>query len=295
MGNSEQYLPDSTIVQQKNTSFGDAVNHAFYDLSYTFNPLFREGVLAREQLRDDLSFIYDNYGIRVQMGKQTDQDITNYVIPSKLNLFEAVPMVQIIREEITKYPLVYIQHYDIERFRLVKELKNLRSKEDVETVGLAIEDSKQVYVGFNNDLKFFRQTFHHEVFHRGDQVMMEQAKRLPQPYQHPATLKVTFFNRDWANLNPTGEYAYFYNRYKPRKGQLNYEPIKGFAVRYGKMDEMEDRATIAEYLMTDPQTLFKRATNDAVLRKKINKIIQIFSERSNGIMNLDYFQALAQQ
>jgi hypothetical protein len=33
------------------------------------------------------------------------------------------------------------------------------------------------------------------------------------------------------------------------------------------MDEMEDRATIAEYLMTDPQTLFRRATNDAVLRK----------------------------
>jgi hypothetical protein len=163
MGNSEQYLPDSSIVT-KNASFGDAVHHALYDLSYTFNPLFREGVLAREQLRDDLSFIYDNYGIRVQMGKQTDQDTTNYVIPSKLNLFEAVPMVQIIREEITKYPLVYIQHCDIERFRLVKELKNLRSKEDIKTMGLAIEDSKQVYVGFNNDLTFFRQTFHHEVF-----------------------------------------------------------------------------------------------------------------------------------
>ncbi len=296
MSNIEQFGQDPTIFQKKESYFYDLTQHFLYDLSYTLNPLFREGVVMREQLKEDLGFIHSTYGLQLKMGRQTELDASTIKIPSKLTLIEAVPAVHAIREEIAKYPTEYIQYCDIARFRLVRNLIDLEDDVNPEAAGMAIEDDKHIYLALEkNDIDYLRKTFHHEVFHRGDQRMLEQANRAPLPYRHSSELKTKFFDRGWANINPQGEFTYLYDDYKLQNGESSFDKVKGFARRYGKKDEMEDRATIAEYLMTDPQMLFNRATNDNVLRKKVNRIIQIFSARSNGIMNLDYFQALAQQ
>lgn len=253
---------------------------------------------AMRQVRTDLRFLRDMYGLRLEMDRRTPADDSNIVPVEKLSLLEAIPAVRAVREEIAKYPPEYIENCDIKRLRLVKGISE--KKETVlpgnEVIGIAVQDKQYVYLSYRDqDINVLRITVHHELFHRGDQHTYERAERslVDNGNRHRQQLKVVFFDRGWANLNPNGEWAYLYDDYTLAPGESHYDVVKGFARRYGKMDEMEDRATIAEQMMMDPTQLLARAATDNVLQRKINRMYKIFSERSGGKMDQNYFLSLS--
>jgi hypothetical protein len=159
--------------------------------------------------------------------------------------------------------------------------------------GIAIQDYKMVYLSFDEqEIDEFRGTIHHEFFHRGDQRLQEEADRAHASVRADKRTQVVFFDRKWANLNLRGERVYRDDNYRLKSGQRDSDHIKGFARRYGTIDELEDRATIAEELMTNPAAFFRRCQEDRILMKKTMRVIDLFQERSNGLMDMSYFQNL---
>lgn len=226
------------------------------------------------QLKDNLEFLRDTYGIRVKLGRGTTGDLgtvtfKRWTAPS-IALQDAI----ILRRELIKYPPEFIKFCGITRLRFVQNLslEDHEYWEGSKGVGGLASPSGPVYIA-----SYGEDTIHHEIFHRADQQSGELNKKK---------------QRKWKKLNRFSN-PYLYRTYWDMSWQDRSKlSIDGFARGYGRVDVWEDRATIAELLMSDLQKLEKRTEEDEVLANKVKRVAIDLSHWSGGRMSEQYFEDL---
>lgn len=229
---------------------------------------------AMWQLKDNLAFLRDTYGIRVKLSRGTTGDLETatfkrWTAPS-IALQDAV----ILRRELVKYPPEFIKFCGITRLRFVQNLslEDHEYWEGSKDVGGLASPSGSVYIA-----SYGEDTIHHEIFHRADQ----QSGELNEKQQ-----------RKWKKLNRLSN-PYLYRAYWNMSWQDRTKlPIDGFARGYGRVDVWEDRATVAELLMSDLKKLEQKAEEDEVLANKVKRVVIDLHRWSGGRMNKQYFEDL---
>lgn len=229
---------------------------------------------AMWQLKDNLSLLGDTYGIQIRLGRGLTGDLETVTFKRWTAPSIALEDVGILRKELAKYPPEFIRFCGITQFRLVKELslEDHEYWEGSKNVGGLASSRGPLYIAACGE-----DTIHHEIFHRADQ----QSGELNYKKQ-----------RKWKRLNRLSN-PYLYRAYwdMPEEDQSKL-PISGFAKRYGRVDIWEDRATVAELIMSNFGKLEQRAEEDEVLANKTKRIIIDLYRWSGGRMNDQYFKDL---
>lgn len=244
-----------------------------------------EIVNPQRQLREDLRYIQGIYGIKVSMHRIPEEGEGYAQSARKLKLQEAIPAVHALREEISKYSPEFINFCKIKQIRLFESpilLKRESDSDEEENIGGFVDyNNRSIYFSMGFDgIPSLVENFHHEVFHMSDERYI-----LGQPSDK--------LDKAWRDLNETDDKVYLrddYDRVVEDEGDFSYE---GFAWVYGRKNEWEDRATMAELLMVKPGEAIDRAKQDHVLDNKLQKIMVLFHERSNGLMDNKYFSDLS--
>lgn len=118
-------------------------------------------------------------------------------------------------------------------------------------------------------------------------------------YGLQATLDHELAHQNQNRILPQGSNAFareaqgdsYASQYVGRGAVMNYAAGKvGFANAYGSVNIPEDIATMSATLFINPQAAFDIAKTDVVFRKKIDLLIQGYSNMTGGVMNLSYFQ-----
>lgn len=236
--------------------------------------------VSGKSIASDLRFLNVVYGINISALDQTEVDPEGVKI-SGLYRGELWVALQVLRQEIIKYPPDFIERL-IKQARLVSWLttqhpsdKNKRIR-----VGGLVTHGGYTYFGqYFSDEPFTRQIVHHEVEHRAD-----MDENWINDYGEDV--------KRWQGYNPRR--YYIGNRYwdlsTPQRARFHTD---GFARLYGRIDLLEDRATVAEMLMTDPEEAYKRGGKDEVLRLKVNHLKADYARRTGGRMGEQYFEDLA--
>lgn len=241
---------------------------------YTYPPFH---LLLRET-----RFIQDRYGIKVKLGHrdaQDDQDIET----EKANPVAAAECAILLREELAKYPHQYIKYCGVRRIRLVSSLKMPRGGDQMDACDGAVSPSGSIYVvHYPYNLPNVRGTIHHELSHFSG--------RLAQ--RHHFLLLAPIIRLLWNQNNPVKPYlGDSYGNLSPNeKVAMGTE---GFATPYGRLNYGEDRATVAEALMSDTTFFYNRGKIDPALGQKIKLTMFDYWLKSGGLMNREYFNDLA--
>jgi hypothetical protein len=256
-------------------------------------------------IRDNLGFIREVYGVDVRMRRHTAMDIEAQIAEvTRLSLPEAEDIIVMIREELGKYPPEFLQKLHLSHFRVAKSLTSTvkrPSERLLKIAGLADRKTWQIYFAPHDlPLPAQRRVIHHEIFHMAESYedIQNELRRSKIPIGGRLLAKRVVKNRyhSWSHDNP--QYTpYLRDKYNIFAGrEFHYQPILGHALRYGTMNESEDKATIADHLMTDPQSLIDRArrTNDTVLLRKIDHIQAFYNKWTQGKMDREYFEDLAE-
>ncbi len=240
---------------------------------------------GRPLLRD-LNYLRIVYGLEVGLKGKDPYDHHDARFGG-LYLAEAGEAVQVLKEEIRKYPPEYIKEMGIPRLRTVVNLKipSRGSKPRlVDCSGMVIMETRQLYWSPDfRDEPFSRKSIHHEL-------------------EHDREASDVFFGRKtscydaWSKFHEGDKDVYIGGA---SYDDMSNEDLKaldsiGFARVYGRVDEGEDRATIAELLMTDPVGAFNRVSKDSLLNAKIEYLKADYYLRSRGRMNDWYFEDLAE-
>lgn len=243
------------------------------------------GVKQIWPLVEELRFLREMYGLRVKGGKCDSLD-DEEVMFTPLTYVETLDAVRIVREELVKYPASYIQQLGIKRLRLAKNLHEVLDADSLQMrdIGGIAFKTGQVYSHFESDdygRGFLRRALHHELLHRADDVEITRSL--------VGFLQILKSACKWNWLNPS--YAYIGERFWD--GDYYYDtPAKGFARIYGTRNIDEDRATVAELLMIEPDRARIKCDIDPIFEKKVHSIMRDFKRRSSGLMNTRYFNDL---
>lgn len=234
------------------------------------------------RLLGDLRFIRHSYDIRVKVGRRISSDLKNVSFerydPDTIIANEGVAS---FRKILSKYPPEFIRFCGITQTRMVEKLLlgKHRYWKGHRTVGGLASPEGPIYVA-GYDLEGI---VHHEIFHRADQELckLENIRR-----QRRRQL-------EWKGLNKHYTTPYLYGSYwqltPEERLKLSYQ---GFAEPYGRVDIWEDRATVAELLMTDLEEAKIRMSEDKTLAQKAFIIYRDLYHWSGGRMNGRYFEAL---
>lgn len=229
---------------------------------------------AMWQLRDNLKFLKDYYGVHIRLGRGSNGDLGNVNFKRWTTPSIALEDVTILRRELAKYPPEFIQFCGITQLRFVQDLslENHKYWDGSKSVGGLASSRGSVYIA-----SYGADTIHHEIFHRADQ----QSEELNEKKQ-----------RKWKRLNRLSN-PYLYRSYWDMTRQDRRKlPIDGFAKTYGRVDVWEDRATVAELLMSDLEKAEDYVEKDEVLANKAKRVIIDLYRWSRGKMNEQYFEDL---
>jgi hypothetical protein len=159
-----------------------------------------------------------------------------------------------------RYPEKALTAAQLERVAVCSRIRQVDRDPDHGPAGLADLAAHRILISVEHfaeadDLRFtIEQVVHHEVFHLFDQ----------------ATLGATMLrDPEWGALNPRG-FAY-------RDPATAIERPAGFVDAYATTDEMEDRASVFEYLMGHPTELCEITDADPVVRKKAKLVWRRFA------------------
>lgn len=126
--------------------------------------------------------------------------------------------------------------------------------------------------------------FHHEVYHRldlGTSKGKEFRKEWEEKFPRGSVLKLLLFKvlkREIPNFQ-----KYIGNRYKTGG---EFDRIWGFASRYGQHSPKEDRATVAEMILSEPERLNSLLkTEDVTLKGKVQYMMSFYNKMSRGKMD----------
>lgn len=247
---------------------------------------------ARQGVNNNLAFLRQTYDLDIDMSRQGQSKDLLVDETQKLNLIEADIALDAIRKELVQYPKQYIKYANVKKIRLLRDIAMLPNQDgeearmvggffDPETRELYLAVGRVNFIHKSVDYNF-REAIHHELFHAGEWREIDDQ---PEPDLYEENL-----NNEWAQMNHQGRLAYLRDQYAVlvRPGAYHgYVP--GFARRYGRSDEKEDRATIAAEFMISPQKIKKLIRKDGPLRAKVEKVAGFFERRSSGLMNREWF------
>ncbi len=199
---------------------------------------------------------------------------------SNLSLIEQRDTLRILERALAQYPKSFIKST---KLRNVHVVNNYLRKGLPFTAGLTHEhenpDSGRMLLNYNDLFSkltltelfpsHIPNTFHHELYHLNDDHA-ESGKNKNE------------FNTVWKKEheeNNGGAYV---------AGSLFRE--EGFPSAYARTSPSEHRAVIAEFLFSDYKGLMEMATTDVALQHSIEKVKQEFSDKTNGLMDKDYWR-----
>lgn len=255
------------------------------ELTKRFSPHERMRTTETEVARH-IDFFKSEYGLEIDLsGKSPEDEDISFIRP--LNINEAKNALEVLRQEIIKYPPEFIRYCDIKALRLVKALRLSEHPRfptpDILVGGLAHSYTRLMYVSTFDSYKKVSDTFHHELLHMLDHA---QARRSYEGFEDG----VQDLAREWANL-AGGPRVYLRDNYEYLQRGEPKRPV-GFAEKFGKADEHEDRATVATLIQTNLALARQLSTVDKVLDKKIRKVMNDYWIRSAGYMDATYFDDL---
>jgi hypothetical protein len=227
------------------------------------------------RLLEDIRHIRQRYGIRVRVGRSTVNDIKDLSFVRFTTPHLAGYDTKDFRSILGLYPPQFIRFCRINQARLLKELSDkkhpyCRGEKNID--GFASSNGPIYIVG-----TYYEEIVHHEIFHRADQESgeLEGVKE-----------------DNWDDLNMK-EMPYLYGKYwdltEEEERGVTY---RGFARLYGRVDVWEDRATVAEMLMSNPQEAEKRIAEDPILLAKTSLIKRDLYRWSGGRVDEKYWQDL---
>ncbi len=256
-----------------------------------------ESLIATPSLEKEITknqnFIKQRYSIDIDFSPEEGTSLTTAEIRDVLEWS---------REELAKYPLVFFRHFfTLKRIQIFND-----AHVGNEVVGGYVDDPgsfdltnpayRQVdrivvakKIGllniYNNfgwtNANFFRRTVHHELVHFTDFFSL--------------VFKEEGGAGNWPNSKPGDPFSgYIGDEYKSLELRYLFSNPPGFARVYGMKGVLEDRATVAELLLTDPKRLEGITTHDSLLAKKVNDLKQRFYKISHGKMDEQYWQDLEQ-
>lgn len=228
----------------------------------------------------NLRFLKQTYGLTVSAQDRETDDWEGMNIRG-LYRADTWMSLQVLRQEIVKYPPDYIKQY-IKKIRLASALSIPHPSNEQKrlSIGGKATTTGLVYVEQNyRNEPYTRLTFHHEVAHTPD---------LAEEWENNS-VEVG----KWMGNNPRRK-IYLGNAYwnlTPR--QRRRYSIRGFARLYGRRNPLEDRATVSEALIMDPIAAYQKGKNDRFYRGKLSQIRTDQARRTNGRMGDQYFEDLA--
>jgi hypothetical protein len=227
---------------------------------------------AEYTLKEDLEFIRNEYGIRVRMGKFWELDKDYFTKPKKFNFQAANFFVGTIRTELEKYPPNIMKTTDMREIRLLKKFYD--SVYGYNCAGML--SSEGIILGTEN----VSTTIHHELFHWVDRYFVNLSKGSEL--------------LDYLLLKNINEWKSYFpeNSYIGSKCWDERLVSKGYMIRYAMKNYKEDRATTAEFLMDSPLITERIAERDEIIEQKIKLIKDFYYEKSDGLMDDQYFQDL---
>ncbi|MBP9763032.1 twin-arginine translocation signal domain-containing protein [Patescibacteria group bacterium] len=232
-------------------------------------PKAREAVLAtfdragiNERINTAKLFLEQRYKIQVETGPITaEEKRTDGLIDAEgMSLVEQCDALEKICFELDKYPFLLKRNLRRMQIHLSKTLE-LQSGERLN--GLA---GSKLYI-IPGRVSFER-VFHHELFHMIDLSHSE--------------------SRDWNELHlPHEAQPTWYEDFLPESGHV---------VGYGRRNEDEDRAMIAQCLLNYPDIIYlnRRIRTDEILRAKTQVVKTQFLSWSFGAMNEQFWIDMAE-
>lgn len=106
------------------------------------------------QIKPDLQFLRDEYGFKLKMGRLTHRDNIWISSANKIDIYDAVSIIPIIRKEMSKYPREFSEACQAHTFRIlsdIKERKGLLDRSTQSVGGLAPSGDKFLYFGYDRD------------------------------------------------------------------------------------------------------------------------------------------------
>lgn len=217
------------------------------------------------------------YGVDIDFSPVSEIEEKYGVQGSVMSPDEKRELVNLIKDEIGKYPPEFIKL--VAKLRKIRGIKGL-SHDNTPVAGLTGHDDKTIfYISSLAD----DNTLHHELYHL-----------LESQYRQDID--------GWGSLNPSGSDYYHsirnaltFNPLDPRFFESAF-PIRqpeGFDRNYSKINEREDRATIAGRLMGDTKLAEQRGRVDTFFRNKVEMIKSHYSKWSNGRMSGQYWKDLS--
>lgn len=239
-----------------------------------------------KKLKEDLE---KKYKINIEFDfNKTEEGILSW---EALSPSEKRDALKCLMENIALYPPEFLAQTAIKQIVLVKNLTSQRKENKISGVaitnGIIFMNYKSGILGWGDE-EATKGAIHHELLHEADAHDKDRAK----------------IKKQWANLNPGGENDYFKTkadldrRYK-ELGKEKFDELvdkhTGFINVYSMISEEEDRATVAQSLLSYPKDIMELAKDDPILIKKIEAIKKQYKKWTNGRMNEKFWQDLAEE
>ncbi len=236
--------------------------------SSSVTALAAESSVSREARR---YYVYkrDNYNTDI-LTAAADQYNDGKYRGSGISDYEMRKSIQALRRELVVYPTALLEKAKIKKIII---LRNLQAKRNLDWLNINGSSNWQtgfiLLDSFGSDWYKFS-TLHHEIFHLLDRDSDNLA---------------------WASLNKNGDKAYVAKHGLGCDTPDNLQA--GFIDVYGSCSVNEDQATITQALFWDStESIQNRAAKDPVLTTKIQRIKQFYLEKSNGLMDEQYWRDL---
>lgn len=291
----------------------------FYGETIEKETLEHELTALREKLRQER-------GVEIDFSPSFPQEVSDGLTSEPVEyLIEKRDICEALMQAFALYPHFVHTQTNLSIIRIENNLKLHEHEEGEEKerdiAGLASRDDGVMHVEYNelrphipNDdawvrdkiEKFFpnspeekqewtRSIFHHELAHfieGDDSVNDEQYSRETRGFWYNETLPENYVQTLYV-----GELKFLVKRNTITEEQMTQlkQKYAGFARSYGKANFREDRATIAEALMTRGGSLGElqeRAQTDEVLRKKITFMKKLYLKKSCGLIGETYWNLM---
>lgn len=283
-----------------------------------------------EELRSNIRQLY---GINVELTQTeiNELSIRHYGLTNELRLTKKLEALEILSEELAKYPIFVISQSGLKNITLTERPNtsnvvgystnnHLEAVDREQQPGLALaydwnsgadtpekdrEQLDEITKGLTREDKeafkkgrasyLFSETVHHELAHFFIDVPGTEAT--PKYEEEKVII-------DWHNLFADQNYnmrTLFKHEaeVKMPSGEIKYHYenipsyVPGFASNYGLTNSEEDRATIAEKLMKGTYLDEDIANNnDEILMSKVQKLKEYYYNLSLGLMDESYWQYL---
>jgi hypothetical protein len=236
------------------------------------------------QLLYDIHYLRLVYGLKIDSKPKLD-DESDEVRFEGLGLFAAQFAASSLRWGLAKYPPSYIRDSGSRTIRLVDNLRVRSASDDkvFEHVGGCVTNpNRNMYISpaslaYDPWGRHIHRTFDHELEHN-----WEKQESAYEPHSYTK----------WVRYMPEGAASYLGRRYEGMsEAEKAAIDATGFAIPYGRLNYYEDRATVAELLMSTPKKA--ASMQDATLAMKVAQTKDDFAYRSRGLMSKAYFADLA--